>query len=377
MGTADLVPGISGGTVAFIMGVYSELLEGIASLNIQAVKNLCFFRFRSFFSVVAWQFLAPLFFGIFLAIIAFSSLIDSLLNEPTSRTYLFAGFMGLIGGSVVHCMHRVKSWKTPQWTALCIGLVIAFFITGLKGKETISQPTYSAKIELPFQTQSISLKNYDKENGFLKNLSQKEIYHLVQKKSLTHDTRILEQKTGIWIPVESLLKNSSFQFWNGWILLCGILGAMAMILPGISGSYMVTILGTYPIIIAALSDASGIVIGNAVSLTSVFTLGNLFIGIALGLALFSRIIQWLLNHFRDTTLSVLIGFMVGALRAVWPFWKSEFYVDPLHLAKGVRLLPTSPYLPEFSSTLLITSVVITITSLIITLCIDRYTVRHT
>lgn len=273
MGAADLVPGISGGTVAFILGYYEELINAIKSI-----------RFRSLIgkTQVAWPFLLPLLAGMLLSFVTLSQPISQILNHEKWRTSLFSAFLGLVLASALICVRKVKSWQPAQIMALLATAFAAYFLTG--------HSAISSTVA-----------------GFGK------------------------------------VDDSIF---DPWIMICGSIAICAMLLPGISGSYLLTVLGVYPRIIEAVADLSEGIKSFSLDVDACFLLGNFLVGIVLGAIFFSRAISWLFSSYHDLTIAMLVGFMLGALRAVWPFWSYHFVQHPLKPEKGMVLEAIAPILPS-------------------------------
>lgn len=239
MGSADIVPGVSGGTMAFILGIYETLINGIKSFNLEAIKKaLAFFSsdedkpgFMDIVDHLHLRFLIALGFGLLAAVIALSSLLEEWLQ--TYPTYVFAFFGGLIIASVFAIGLKVK-WSVASGISLLIGAVIAFFIT-------------------------------NPELGTLGD-------------TYGHGSLVL--------------------FFSGAIAIC------AMILPGISGSFILLILGQYDYVLGAVKER------DIVSILFVAA------GAGIGILIFSRILSWLLKHYENTTIALLVGFMVGSMRLI-------------------------------------------------------------
>lgn len=232
MGAADIVPGVSGGSIALITGIYEELLRSINSFNGDSLKLLLKFEFKAFFTAVNGAFLLSLFLGIMTSIFSLSKLITYLMAEHPIPLWSF--FCGLILISAFLILKDIKEWNLGVIIALIIGTVSAYFITELP-------PTSSPD--------------------------------------------------ALW-----------FTFVAGAIAIC------AMILPGISGSFILLILGKYEPVI------------NAVSERDFATLGIFALGCIVGLLSFSRVISWLLKRFYAITIGILSGFMLGSINKLWP-WK--------------------------------------------------------
>ncbi|MEM9950711.1 MAG: DUF368 domain-containing protein [Chloroflexota bacterium] len=240
MGASDIVPGVSGGTMAFILGVYETLLNAIKSYSADAVKSvLAFFgsndnkpTFMGIVDQLHIRFLIPLGLGLALALVLLSSLLEGLIaNQPT---YIFAFFAGLIIASVIAIGYKVK-WGIVPIIALVIGTLIAYFVT-------------------------------NPELGTLGD-------------AMGHGPLAL--------------------FISGAIAIC------AMILPGISGAFILLVLGQYEFILGAVSDRD---------IVSIAFVG---IGAVLGLAIFSRFLSWLLKRYEHPTIALLVGFMIGSMRLIY------------------------------------------------------------
>lgn len=232
MGAADVVPGVSGGTIAFISGIYEELLETINSVNFQAAKTLKTKGFKAAWKSINGNFLAALLLGIGISILSLAKFISWLLkNEPV---LLWAFFFGLVLASVVFVGKQIQHWNIVKAIMLLLGAALAYYITIL--------PPMGA------------------------------------------------HTTPVW-----------FLFLSGALAIC------AMILPGISGSFILLLLGAYEPVIEALANRD------------FKTLAIVAIGGITGLLTFSRILKWLFEKYRNVTLAVLTGFIAGSLNKIWPY----------------------------------------------------------
>lgn len=246
MGAADVVPGVSGGTIAFITGIYDELLRSIRSFDGTAVK--LFFREGpiAFWNHINGRFLSILFLGIITSIVTLARLIKYLLeNEPI---LIWSFFFGLILASVVYIGKQIPKWNAAAVISLIAGTVIAFWIT------------------------------------------------------------IVSPATG----TDSL--------W--YIFISGMIAICAMILPGISGSFILLLLGSYASVLGSvtgLSDALKSAESGEATLHAM-TLLVFMAGCVIGIALFARVLGFVLKRYREITMAALTGFMLGSLNKVWP-WK--------------------------------------------------------
>lgn len=289
MGSADLIPGISGGTIAFIMGFYEPLIESLKTVNVGSLKLLATLQFRRFSHVFAWPFLIPLGSGIATAFILLAGLFHQVLGHPVYRVYLYAAFFGLVAASFVFCAKQVRVWNGKKIAVLALGAVIA---------------------------------------------------HLLTSTTLTPEP-------------SNTMQGSLYGGWgiDPWLIVCGAIAITAMLLPGISGSYLLTLLGAYPKVIGSLVDFIQAAKAGQFDQEAFFILFSLAIGIVVGLALFVRCISWLLKNQHDLIIAALVGFMIGSMRSVWPFWSYQSVIDPLKPLKGAQLQPLDPLWPDWSSPL--------------------------
>lgn len=232
MGSADVVPGVSGGTIAFITGIYTELLDSIKAVNLQALIILFKQGPKAAWKAINGTFLVTLLAGILTAILTLVKVIHYLLDQHAVLLWSF--FFGLILASSLHMAKQIKHWQPTTFMALFVGALIAAIIS-------IASPT----------------------------------------------------------SIEASYLN---------IFIAGSIAICAMILPGISGSFILLLMGLYAPVLAAVK-------GFQLDIMLIFALGAV-----LGLMLFSRLLSWLLHHYQDLMFSLLTGFMLGALLKVWP-WK--------------------------------------------------------
>jgi putative membrane protein len=232
MGAADVIPGVSGGTIAFITGIYEELITSIKSINLKSLKILFSGRFSTFWKSVNGSFLISVLLGIAISIFSLAKGLKFLLDSYPIPVWAF--FFGLIIASTIFIAKKIKVWDIKIGIAGVAGIAAAYFIT-------IMTPA--------------------------------------------------EANTTWW-----------FIFISGSIAIC------AMILPGISGSFILVLLGMYKFILDAVGNLDIIVLLIFIA------------GAAIGIVLFSNFLSWLLKRWHNITIAVLAGFMVGSLNKVWP-WK--------------------------------------------------------
>ncbi len=240
MGAADVVPGVSGGTIAFITGIYEELISGINNINFKALRVLRKEGFAAFWKYIHGTFFVFLFLGIGISIVSLAKVVSYLLE--THPVLIWSFFFGLIIASSWLIGKTIKKWNLSVILTLFAGIAIAFWISSI---QTVGRA----------------------DSGL-------------------------------------------------YILLSGALAICAMILPGISGSFILVLLGSYHVVLEALSTRDFQLIG-------LFALGCL-----IGLLSFARVLKYLFTHFKELTIALLTGFMIGSLWKVWP-WKEQVGTEPV------------------------------------------------
>ena len=243
MGAADVIPGVSGGTIAFIMGIYDDFVGSLAAINGEAVKLLFKGQFKAFWKHINGSFLLSLVIGIGISVISLAGLMQMLLSDFPIQTWAF--FFGLIVASSIFIIRGISGWRLREGLLLVLGIILGVVICTLS----------------PTQTPD-----------------------------------------GLW-----------FIFLSGAIAIC------AMVLPGISGSFILLILGKYQYIMGVISDlVSGVEFGRNLLILGVFA-----IGAVVGILGFSKLLHWLLARWNKETLIVLAGFIIGSLVKVWPWSNPE------------------------------------------------------
>lgn len=237
MGAANVIPGVSGGTIALITGIFENLIDSIKSFDLKAVQLLLKFKIKDFIKHTDLFFLISVFSGALVSVFSLAKILGFLFaNYPI---YVWAFFFGLILASVYFVGRTIEKWNFS---------VIATFIIG----------------------------------------------------------------TGIAIALSTLspaTQNDSFLY----LIICGVVAICSMILPGLSGSFVLILLGNYELVMI-----------QAVSNVEIRILFPVAIGAVGGLILFSHLLSWVYQNFKDQTISILTGFILGSLAILWP-WKNELY----------------------------------------------------
>lgn len=246
MGAADAVPGVSGGTIAFISGIYEELIASISLVNFSLIKTFKNEGIKSVWNKVNGNFLLSLVIGILISFVSFMKIAKHLLELHPILVWSF--FFGLVLASILYVSKQIKKWDPLRITLFILAVFLAYYITTLP-----------------------SLANNE---------------------------------------------NPIFLFLAAAIAIC------AMILPGISGAFILVLLGAYKTLSTAFSN---------------FDIKNIIIFIAgaiVGLLSFSKLLKWLFNNYKNSTLAILTGFIVGSLNKIWP-WKQtlSFRID----SKGIEV----------------------------------------
>lgn len=255
MGAADVVPGVSGGTIAFITGIYEELINSIKSIDLQALKLIFSLRLGDFWKKINGNFLVSVVLGIAISIFSLAKLMTWLLEHHP--IYIWSFFFGLIIASSVLVAKEIKQWNIFTIIALLAGAAAAYTITVMSPAETP----------------------------------------------------------------------------NTWwfIILSGAIAICAMILPGISGAFILLLMGKYSYILGAVSSLN-------IGVLLLFVVGAIA-----GIISFSHLLSWLLKNYHTLTVSLLTGFMIGSLNKVWP-WKEtiQTYVDSHGVEKALIESNVSP-----------------------------------
>ncbi|MDD9957122.1 MAG: DUF368 domain-containing protein [Anaerolineaceae bacterium] len=234
MGAADLVPGVSGGTMAFVTGVYQDLLDGLRAFNLEALRLALRLRLGALERQIPLRFLLTLWLGILTAIFGLAGFLSGTLEDPVGRVHLFAFFFGLVLASILAVgAHLRRSPATA--TALLAGALVAFAVVNL----------------VPASAEATTVN----------------------------------------------------------LFVAGMVAICAMILPGISGSFILLILGQYDQVLRAASERD---FGTLLTVAA---------GSVVGIVIFSRLLGWLLRNRPQTTIATLVGFMIGSLWKIWP-WKT-------------------------------------------------------
>jgi len=240
MGAADVVPGVSGGTIAFISGIYEELIDSINAINLSALKTLRKEGVKAFWNQINGTFFMFLFMGIGVSIFSLAKVVTYVLEAHPVMIWSF--FFGLIIASIWMVGRTIEKWQAGTIISLLIGAAVAFYISSI-------------------QTVGVADANW-------------------------------------------------------YILLSGAIAICAMILPGISGSFILVLLGSYHIVLEAIKERDLIVVG---------LFGT---GCVIGLLTFARVLKFLFSKYKGITIALLTGFMVGSLYKVWP-WKNQIGSEPL------------------------------------------------
>lgn len=346
MGSADLIPGVSGGTICFILGIYSDLIESIRTFNMHAIALLARGRFWLFQRAVAWEFILSLGLGILFAFVTFSHLIHYLLEVPTYRGYLYAAFLGLVVGSVYFCMRQVRRWNSTRGIALVLGVIIAFVVTGINWQVEATEPLYDVRIALNTPEPVL---NYDTTRSMITDVPQSTLAAMLAGQVLDPETIVYSHNENMEGTMSQFVQPREAKIVEPWLIACGAMASCALLLPGISGSYLLAAIGVYPMIIGALVDFLGGLANLHIDTPAALILVNVFIGILIGLTSFSRVVSWLLRHYHDITIAAMTGAMLGATRVLWPFHSFTYMIQPLKPHHPPTLVLLESLLPDFTT----------------------------
>ena len=239
MGIADAIPGVSGGTIALLLGIYEELISTISGLNFSLITKLKNNGFKSFWESLNGNFLITLVLGIGISLILFVKISANLLTSHP--LYVWSFFLGLILATVYVIYKLIESWNLVNIISTL--LMIAFSII------------------------------------------------------LTSDSLNISDDTNLF-----------------YILICGIIASSAMILPGISGSLILVILGVYKILVEALDNLD------------VKIISSFIVSAVIGVISFSKILKWLFNNYKSLAYSIMLGLVIGSIEKIWP-WNKSFSAE--------------------------------------------------
>ena len=245
MGAADLVPGVSGGTIALITGIYKELLESINSISLSNLKLWKQQGLKSVWGKINGPFLIAVFGGILSSILLLSRLLEWLIeNHPL---VLWSFFFGLLIASIIYLFRAELSFSMLNVLYVCFGAVISFLVTQLNGGAN---------------------------------------------------------QSNLW-----------------YLFLSGFIGISAMILPGLSGAYILVVMGVYQTVLSNVRIAQDLIFNfdQTQFINTASILGVFILGILVGIKVFAKFLSWLLNHYPQRSIAVLVGLMIGALHKVWPW----------------------------------------------------------
>lgn len=270
MGAANVIPGVSGGTIALITGIYEKLINSLKSIDLDVIKMVFSGKIKQAWEHVNATFLLALFLGIGVSLISLAKLFKFILEHenPAFAISLMAFFFGLIVASLFSVGKTVEKWSPAVILAFILGVAAAI---------------------------GIALLTPATENS------------------------------SIW-----------------YLIVCGVVGMCSMILPGLSGSFVLIIMGNYKLIML-----------DAVSEFNLKILMPVVVGVVLGMVLLSRLLSWVFKHYKDLTISLMTGFILGSLLIIWP-WKNEVYyknaAGEFILKEGEKLVSGySWYMPDFAS----------------------------
>jgi len=256
MGAADVVPGVSGGTIAFISGIYEELIGSINNIKPSLINVWRKEGFTAFWNKLNGNFLVALFLGIFISVLSLAKFLSWLLeNEPI---LLWSFFFGLVAASIFLVAKEIKNWSAFTVIVLLLGAAAAYLITELPPNENVAS--------LPY------------------------------------------------------------------LFLSGALAVCAMILPGISGAFILVLLGSYKTILDAVHERDFKIIITVA------------LGAVVGLLSFARLLKWMFKNYRNTTLAILTGFILGSLNKIWPWKKileTKVFDDKTIVINDQNVLPTA------------------------------------
>ncbi len=309
MGIAELIPGVSSGTIAFVVGLYAPLCEAISKVDTHALHLAVTFKWKTLSRYLPWRFLIALLMGMGVAILGFTHLIHYCLNHPTARSGLHALFLGLILASAIYCLKQVRRRSLGNTALFLVATLATCLFVMQPGGPSIGAP-------LRFSTE------------------------------------------GVWL---------------ARVFFSGMLAVFAMMLPGISGSYLLHIMGLYPFVITAIRLFTEGAFSWNVPVDILAFLSVLAAGILVGVLLFARLIAFALRVIPDQTVSFFAGIMLGASPSLWPFWEWQY----VQVGNNQALLtPSHAYMPAYTTPLLWISLSLFAVGLLTFYALEKWSKRN-
>lgn len=263
MGAANVVPGVSGGTIALITGIFEKLIHSIKSFDLKALKLLFSGKFKELVQYINLDFLVAVFLGVGISILTFAKLFGYLFDHYP--VYIWSFFFGLILASVYYVGKTIDRWNWSVIAMLVLGTAIAISI--------------------------------------------------------------------------SVLKPASENASTWYLLVCGVVAACSMILPGLSGSFVLILMGNYRLVMI-----------DAVNDLNLAILLPIVVGAVVGLIAFSYFLSWIFKNYKNQTIAVLTGFILGSMGMIWPWKTANYAMSPtgeLLLKKGEKIVESYSWnLPE-------------------------------
>lgn len=289
MGAANVIPGVSGGTIAFITNIYEELIHSLKSLNLVAIRYFFTLKWKEFSRYINLPFLAVLFAGVFISILSLGKLLGFLFDFYP--VFIWAFFFGLILASVYYVGRTITSWNVGAILSLLAGMAVALIIAFMSPASENSHVIY--------------------------------------------------------------------------LFICGVVAMASMLLPGLSGSFVLILMGNYQLIFL-----------SAVPELNLRILIPVVLGSIVGFVILSRIVSFLLGHYKDRTISLLTGFILGSLLIIWPWKHSEYLKDAsgeIILRNGKEIIEGySWFLPDFQSIETFLAILFIILGIVVVVFIEKF-----
>lgn len=345
MGAADIVPGVSGGTIALISGVYERLIEALGSLSPAFLAPLARGKWRESgrqLFAMHWHVLVPLFAGVMIAVVAMSRVIPALMEDKPGATYAF--FFGLIAAAVWVPFARMKTRAATHVIVAIVAAMGAWLFVGLQPQgvglrvayvdSNATTIAYAGKLRSAADLEAMVDVGAGAIGGAPARLAVVDPKGVLERfGDRIPGIEIIEfddaDALAVWA-VESgepLVALEERRAALPWIFVCGVIAISAMILPGVSGAFLLLFLGQYHAVLSSIhgviDPALALVLGDEGPAPALVThrwiddalfLGTFNLGVLIGIVSFSRVVRWLLHRAHDVTMAALTGLMIGALR---------------------------------------------------------------
>ena len=338
-GAVDSAPSISGATVYYVVGIYRNLLESITRAWDAFFAAI---RQRSFSPLInepALRYLLVLKAGVVFSFLSFAHTILVCLQDERTRPLLFSIFFGFVLGSAFLCLRQVLSWNIRRTSLFVLGLTLGLCL--VYNPTLFPESLYS----VPVTVNLTPAANVDVEHARLLHVPFSALESIARQGVLDTSNSIIDEHTSLPISLESKGFVSLLPF-QPYTIMTGVIVALALLMPGVSGSYILNVLGSYCTVLSAIMAVVSGIFCFSFPVEAWGLLLNLGIGVLVGLLFLSKIVLRFFEKYPCSTQAFVSGMMFGSIFCLWPFQKVAFVIDPLRVKQGLLLVGLERYVPS-------------------------------